>query len=121
MSIPNEAPPDKTTFADFIVGCEDGELHAELTEQLRKIARELTDHVMAYGGAAKGRLSLKLDFKLKDNLYEIVAAVDTSLPRTPRGRSIMWSLKDGSFVGQNPRQMTMWDPQGKRLDKPIAT
>lgn len=97
------------TFSQFIALLEGGTLHDELTTTLRDIAAGLSNHVLEHGGAPKGRLTLSLDFKLEKGVFEIDAKVDTKMPRSPRGRSIMWATPSNFLTPFNPKQLRLFD------------
>lgn len=98
-------PAEETrSFSQFVAALEDGQLHAELTDDLKRIAEECNNHQINYGGTAKAKMSLTIEFTLEKGVFEIKASCATKLPKPPRGRSIMWTTPENRFTPQNPRQ-----------------
>ncbi len=96
------------SFAHFIELLEDGHLNPRLSKLLRDLNAALHDHILDAGvRKAKGSLTLKLDFELKDGAFEVQAEAKTVLPKASHPRSIMWSTEGNNFVNQNPRQLRM--------------
>lgn len=101
------------TFADFVRMLNHGQLHAELSAQLPEIAAALSNHALENGGKAKGKLKVTIDFELKKGVFEIMADFDTTLPSTPRDRTIAWCTMDNFFSPQDPKQIEMFGgPRG---------
>lgn len=107
---PEDQVPAANNFAQFIQSLEDGALHADLTAHLQEINHKLSQHVIDHGGKPKGSLTLKIDFRLDQGVFEIDAKAVVKVPDEPRGRSIMWALPDGRFTGTNPKQMSFFGP-----------
>lgn len=96
------------TFGQFLQVIEDGQLHGDLSEALQKISAELSNYQMEHGGTPKATLTLKIDFKLDRGVFEITPKVDTKLPASPRGKSVLWSTPSNLFTPANPKQMSMF-------------
>ena len=106
--------PKCTSFADFVRILNDGELHTRLSEALREINANLNDHAHEFGGAAKGKLTLAIEFKLKGGVFEIAADFSTSLPKVKPNPTIVWSTPENYFTPQNPRQTELFGPREVR-------
>lgn len=101
--------PEARMFSHFIQMLESGEFNAHLTEQLQEINAEMNNHVLNHGGATKAKLTIEIDFTLKDQIFEIVAASKTKMPKVRRKRTVAWSTPDNNFSPSNPRQMSMFN------------
>lgn len=102
------ALPVALTFSQFLTMLEDGELHGDLTEELRVINTALNQHVMDHGGTPKATLTLKINITLSGGVFEIKAAKATKLPEEPRGRTVAWGTPNNHFTAANPKQMQMF-------------
>lgn len=100
--------PVYSTFSQLVDGLENGDLGQELTEQLRTITQELVDYAKGYGGKPKGKLTLVLDFRHEDQVIYIEGGITTKVPQPPRGRSIVWPMRDGRVSPANPAQQDMF-------------
>lgn len=100
--------PTMNNFSQFLQSLEDGDIHRELSELLPKIAAELTNHMIEFGGKPKGKLSLSVDFKLDGGVFEITAKLDHTLPKPPRGKTVLWTDGKNRFTAANPKQMQMF-------------
>ena len=109
--MPDQRAEETRSFSQFLLSLEDGDLHAQLSEDLREIAAVMSQHVVDYGGKVKGKLSLTIDFKLDQGVFEIVAKTETKLPKPPRGRSIMWATPGNNFTANNPKQGQLFGPR----------
>lgn len=104
------------SFAQFIQQIEEGGLHADLTEALQRIARECSDHANNYGDKAQAKLTLKLNFKLENGVFQIAGDFDTDLPKARRMKTIMWASAENYFTPSNPRQLQMFGGQPRVVD-----
>jgi hypothetical protein len=96
------------SFAHLLTQIDDGSLHAELSEELRRCARELADYSANHGGKAKGKLVISLNLTADtDNTVSIVGDVTAKLPKTVRPRTITWLDPAGNLVLSNPKQLQL--------------
>jgi hypothetical protein len=93
------------TFNHFLASLEDGALHKRLTDQLGEVHASLVDHEVNYGGKAKAKLSLTIEFTSQDGITEIVAESKLVPPKLKKGRSVLWTTRDGTFSRANPKQL----------------
>lgn len=94
------------SFAHLLTQIDNGQLHAELSEEVRSVAKALVEHSKAHGREAKGSLTIVLRLTAdKDESVEIVGDVSTKLPKVTRARTITWLDKDGQLVLTNPKQL----------------
>lgn len=89
-----------STFSQFLGAVEDGELHQEMTQQLRDVIAELHQH----GGKPKAALTLSLEFQLDGGVIEVKADTKVKLPKGGRAKSIFWATPDNNLTRRNPRQ-----------------
>ena len=111
MSSPETNQTAVRTFSAFVAMLEDGALHDELSDALRDLNAAMNNHVLKYGGKAKGKLALNVELTLADGVFEITADFKASEPRPKRGRSIAWSTPSNHFSPENPRQMNLFGPR----------
>lgn len=100
--------PALNNFTQFLQGLEDGDVHAELTRLLPEIAAGLTNHMVEFGGKPKAKISIGFEIKLDGGVFEITATVDHKMPRTPRGKTVLWTDGQNRFTTANPKQMQMF-------------
>lgn len=96
------------SFNSFLNTLEDGQFHAELTDELRELNAEMNNYALSYGLAAKGKISINIDVVLKNGIFEVVAKKKITNPEPPRVRSILWSTPGNNFTPQNPKQQDMF-------------
>jgi hypothetical protein len=115
--------PALHTFGQFVAALENGELHTDLTGDLREISSALLNYVLEHGGSPKASLTLTLNFKLDKGVFEIDAKRSVKLPAGPRGRSVMYATPSNHFTPFNPKQLNMFGPGGgpKVIDGEKAT
>jgi hypothetical protein len=115
------------SFAVLLTQIDDGSLHAELSEELRKVARELADYSANHGGKAKGSIIITLGLTADtDNTVSIVGDVKTKTPKAVRPRTITWIDPAGNLVLSNPKQLKLGvrevpAPEGVRVLPTEAT
>lgn len=97
-------PPAANSFSDFIRFQEDGQLNAELTEELKSMAHDMMATAIESGGKAKGKLSLTFDFALEGKVFTIASKFKIDVPEAKRPKSVMWATEDGRFTPSNPFQ-----------------
>ena len=102
--------PDKDAlnFSTFIVAQEDGQLHSDLTDQLREIVAQLNNAVLDQGGSHVAGLTIDLGFKIEGGAIEVKAAIKTKMPKENRPRSIFWATPNNSLKAKNPKQIDMF-------------
>lgn len=103
-----EQPPAFESYAHFLAALEDGDLNAQLSAHLKRVAQEMTRIAANYGGRPKAKIVLSLDFELESGVYSIRPKVKVDTPLPPRGHSNMWALGDGRFTPVNPKQLDMF-------------
>lgn len=102
---PNQEPT--YAFEQFLRMVEGGQLHSDLSNELRELNAEMNNHAMSYGGNPKGKITIEFNLKLENGVFDIVAAYKVKKPEAPRERTIAWSTPGNNFCASNPRQMTL--------------
>lgn len=96
--------PAASTFADFVRFLEDGQLDSSLSDELKRLASDMSATAIESGGKAKGKMTLTLDFALEGRVFTIRAKHKVDVPEAKRPNSVMWSTTDGRFTPSNPQQ-----------------
>lgn len=96
--------PAANSFADFVRFQEDGQLNAQLSEELKALAHDMMATAIESGGKAKGKLSLTFDFSLEGKVFSIASKFKVDVPEAKRPKSVMWATEDGRFTPSNPHQ-----------------
>lgn len=97
-------PPPARNFNTFIAQVQDGAFHAELSDKLRELIGDLSNHKASYGGKAIGTMTIKLGFTLDAGVVEIMAKAETTTPKAPTTKTIMWVTPENNLTGANPKQ-----------------
>lgn len=107
-------------FSAFLNTLEDGEFHAELTNELRDLNADMNNHAMNFGCAARGKISISIDIMLKNGVFEVIAKKKITKPEPPRHRSILWSTPGNNFTPHNPKQQDMFKDVNSKPIKTVA-
>jgi|GEM_PF-4500936 len=95
---------DKKAFTNFLAGLAGGDVAIRLTEDLEKMHTALVEQVNENHSAAKGSITIKLDFKADvQGVVNIDCDVKCKEPRTGTGTTVRW-LSDSGFGSEDPRQ-----------------
>lgn len=95
-------------FAVVLQQLDDGCFHAEVSEALRKLNRELSDMANSHGGKVKGTMTLALTLTAQDDgTISIDCDVKTKSPKPRRPRSLFWLTKGDNLTLDNPRQQKL--------------
>jgi hypothetical protein len=97
-------PPAANSFSEFVRFQEDGQLDAEMSEALRKLAHDMAATAIESGGKASGKLTLQIGFALDGKIFTIASKFKVDVPEAKRPKSVMWSTEDGRFTPNNPHQ-----------------
>ena len=92
-----------------------GEFSRELSDALRNLVMEIESVAAENGGQAKGELSIKLGFKLKNGIYELSGDFKVKTPEARRAITHAWATPDNYLTPQNPNQIEMFNKSGVRL------
>lgn len=107
-------PAGSRSFSWFLGQLQSGDLHAQLTAELPRIAAALQAYTEEYRGSPKAKLTITLDFKHDKGAVEIFGKFKTELPKAPPAGAIMWVGRDGTFTQQHPNQMNLFPSAGPR-------
>lgn len=111
MSQPNQPQRDPAAlynFSNLLGVVQDGALHSDLSKQLQELIGDLQNEFMNSGGAPKGEIAIKLNFKLEDRVIEVTGDFQVKGPKPVRGRSIFWVTPDNMLTQRNPQQTDMF-------------
>ena len=92
------------SFSSFLGVVQDGQLHADLTKELRDLIGDLQNAYINQGGTPKGELTIKFGFKLEDGVTEVTANFPATGPKPVRGKTIFWVTPDNILTQRNPKQ-----------------
>lgn len=95
--------PAASTFGQFIGFLEDGQFDADVASTMKDMAAELQD-IAAAQGAAKGKLTVEIDFKVENGMFLIAAKHKVKLPDPTRPKSVAWTTEDNRFTPHKPNQ-----------------
>lgn len=95
------------TFNTFLADVEDGQIHTDLTDDLRDLVATLQAVGLETGGRTSGEITLKLKLKLDGRGIDVVADIATRKPKMPRRRTTFFATEDNRLQRQDPRQQTM--------------
>jgi len=95
------------TFNTFLADVEDGQIHTELTDELRELVATLHNVGMETGGKAAGEMSIKLKLKLDGRSIDVVADIATKKPKMPRRRTTFFATEDNRLTRNDPRQQAL--------------
>lgn len=119
MSKKNDAADDDSppkdegarSFAHFVLAIDQGALNAELSDELRELAKKLHETTYATGNKAKGEIVLKLSFVAdtdRANTVHIAHDVKVKLPKVKRSSGgTFWLTKGNNFATEQPRQQKL--------------
>lgn len=96
------------TFGETLSVMESGQLMQDLTDLQKQIIETLQNELLDVGGKPKASLTLTIDYKLDQGVFDIVAKAKSKLPDTKRGRTLLWATPDNNFSRNNPRQPSMF-------------
>lgn len=97
------------SFTQFLTMLEDGELNAELSQEVRELNALMNDYAAENGGSAKAKLTITIDFALKAGVFEIISKFAVKKPEMKRRRTMAWSTDGNNFSPNNPRQLNMFE------------
>lgn len=92
-----------STFGQFVAFLEDGQFDADVATDLKEMAASLQD-IAATQGAAKGKLTVEVDFKVENGMFIIAAKHKIKLPDEVRPKSVAWTTEDNRFTPHKPNQ-----------------
>ena len=83
---------------------EDGDLARDLSAEI-KSAIQKTREAVGHKQSGSCSVTLKLSFKIDGDSVDIKTAIDSSVPKAPRGNSVFFLTRDGDISTQHPKQM----------------
>lgn len=104
------------SFAVVLAGLEDGAFNDQLSREVQDLIADMQDHATAFGGTAKGKISISLDVTFDKGVFEIAAEKKITAPKERKSKSILWADKDNNFTEENPRQRR-FDFNGENVER----
>lgn len=93
-----------STFSQLLGALNDGELHQDMSEDMREMVAKLHDHAREHGGKPSATMTLTVEMKLDGGLIMVKAEAKTKLPKSERARSVFWATPENNLSRRNPRQ-----------------
>lgn len=109
--------PVANTFDQFLAGLEDGQLNRELSEELQRLAGDMSNAAIDNGGKSKGKMTLTIDFALEGRIFTIASKHKVELPPGKRQKSVMWITEDLRFARSDPKQGDFFGVREVRDDR----
>ncbi|MDR3438985.1 hypothetical protein [Telmatospirillum sp.] len=100
-------PHDIRAFSTLVSQLEDGQLHADLTTQIQDLVATLQDHAHEHGGKPAGKITLTIDMKYADGVFDVQADYKITAPKTARRRTVLWATPDNNLSRANPHQQEL--------------
>jgi hypothetical protein len=96
------------SFGIFLTQIADGEIHDQLTEDLRDLVRSIQEAAAnSNGSKASGTIKLSIKLKLDRGAFDVVADHSVTKPKTRHSLSLFWATADGMLVRNDPRQQVL--------------
>jgi len=95
-------------FSHLLQQVQDGELHAELSENLQQLMKDLRLYSDRFQRDAKGNITLSLNVTVHGNgSVSIMGDVKMKTPKTPRAPSTFFLTPGNNLTLENPRQQRL--------------
>ncbi len=92
-------------FAVLLQQLDEGSVHAELSEVVQRVTKELSELSDANGATAKGSITLTLSLAARSNgTVDVNADVKVKTPKPRRAASTFWATASGNLSPENPKQ-----------------
>lgn len=92
---------------DVLLGTlEQGELVKDLQAEISKVMVALAD--LGEHGAAKGSITLKIDFAVENSLTEINTELTSKLPKPRRRKTMLFVTPEGELSTEHPKQTDLF-------------
>lgn len=100
-----EKPEGPRAFARFIEALSEGDVHAELSNELHELGVKLRSTARNRMTTVKGSLVLKLKFAADEKgVVDIEHVIETKVPKPKAAKAMMWLTPGGNMSAENPRQ-----------------
>lgn len=99
---------------------EEGTFNAELSDDVRSLVAEMRDNQKDTGRVVKGKVTITLDMKLVDGVFEINADYKVAAPKKTRSRTLLFATDGNNLVRDNPRQPDLPNIRDVTADKAPA-
>lgn len=91
------------TLARLIEAHNQGDDHSEFTTKMREVIGRCSKHIEEHGGAAKGQLTLVIDFAVDAKGVDVAMQAKVAYPKPP-------VVKDRYFVSDKGDELTLKNP-----------
>jgi hypothetical protein len=93
---------------------ERGDAAHDLTIEIEKVLKAVQD-AAGPKTAAKGNVTLKLNFEVSGVNLTIDAEITSKVPKRPRGKSMYFLTGDGEISTEHPQQPDMFGPRDAKV------
>ena len=109
-----ETPPQELmhtntprSFLAFLADQRNGDVVAELSEDLRELGEAIETRFAENPGKTEGELNIKIKLTLNGGEHHVKVEHKMKLPGRPASSTTMWMGPDGNLQRSDPRQTTM--------------
>ena len=97
-------------LARLIEAHNQGDDHAEFTAKMREVLSRCSNHIQEHGGAAKGQLTLTIDFAVDAKGVDVAMQAKVAYPKPPvvKDRYFVTDQGDGLTL-KNPNKGTLFE------------
>lgn len=118
MSNDPQVTPPMRTFSTVLAAIDDGRFHSDLTDKLKALLGDMSNHQQEFGGKVSGIMSINVGFTLEGGLVDVVAKAEVKTPKRPNARTVMYLTPENNLSASNPKQRNLpfrdvSEPQGE--------
>jgi len=88
----------------ILASLDGGVFNDQISREVQELIADMSNHAMAFGGSAKGKVSVNLDIALQNGVFHISADKKITKPAEPKSKSVMWCDANNNLIEQDPRQ-----------------
>lgn len=107
MSNEKETEEGPRGFAVVLQQIDEGSIHARASSELQQLLAALDAYSKNYRTAAKGSMTLTLNFDVEEGVVNVQAKVDTKSPKPKGAKSMFWLTAGKNLSVENPRQQKL--------------
>lgn len=108
------------SIAVLLPSLDDGRFNACLSEAFRDLVARMRDDSRDRDSNSKGKLTITLDLKLVDGVFEIKSDYSVKAPHETFGRTLAWATDGNNLVRENPKQERLPFGEVRRVAEPAA-
>lgn len=102
--------------SDVLRMLEDVQFNADVSEEMRELAKKMEAHAHNNKGVAKGQLQITLDFTLANGIFVITPSNKVKAPVQKRAGTALFLGESGSLGKNPPGQSAMFGDRAPRDD-----